>query len=107
MTQEEIIEGNKLIAEFMGVKIGEDLYSWRPGVIDSIKEHNLQYHSSWDWLMPICLKFCESYENYPSSKCEGMIMNLDNEVSSYDITKAFKQLVICIKWYNEYKSKTT
>lgn len=34
MTQVEIVEGNKLIAEFMGMKFGK-------------------YHTLWDWLMPV------------------------------------------------------
>ena len=50
------MENNKLIAEFMGVKIGVDSYSYRPGQSDLLKEENLNYHKSWDWLMPVVEK---------------------------------------------------
>ena len=52
----EIIEGNKLIAEFDGVKIGVDKYSWRIGCIEPIQESNLAYHKEWGWLMPVVEK---------------------------------------------------
>lgn len=50
LTQEQIIEGNKLIANFKGWIWPEDaeyrLY----------EEHALKYHSSWHWLMPVIEK---------------------------------------------------
>jgi hypothetical protein len=57
MTQNKEIEANNmLIAEFMGVKIGEDNYSWRPGVIDKLRVEHLAYHEAWGWLMPVIEK---------------------------------------------------
>lgn len=56
MTNEEIVEGNLLLADFMGVKIGEDEYSWRPGARDRLQESHLAYHSAWGWLMPVVEK---------------------------------------------------
>ena len=54
----EVIKGNKLIAEFMGWEKSpypntpHKMYKGDNGVhID-----NLEYHSSWDWLMPVCIK---------------------------------------------------
>lgn len=49
-------ENNKLIAEFMGTKIGEDNYSWRPGCIEKLREEHLAYHKEWGWLMPVVEK---------------------------------------------------
>ena len=56
MTQEQILEGNKIIAEFMGIKISHlgvgDLY--RCPVTDlPTTVCELEYHESWDWLMPV------------------------------------------------------
>ena len=50
------MEHNKLIAEFMDVKIGVDSYSYRPGQSDLLKEENLNYHKSWGWLMAVVEK---------------------------------------------------
>lgn len=55
------IEGNKLIAEFMGIpkcdrhtdgecghyKFGSGIYLW---------PQEMQYHTSWDWIMPVVEK---------------------------------------------------
>ncbi len=62
-------EGNKLIADFMGVKIGVDNYSWRLGCVEPLKEGHLAYRSSWGWLMPVVEKIeslpaVDLYEKY-------------------------------------------
>jgi len=70
MTTEEILQGNKLIAEFMGAKYDKDTSFcmhpndlWLPihGVVnykttESGSGKTLHYHSSWDWLMPVVEK---------------------------------------------------
>ena len=53
--EHECISNNELIAEFMGIvypKLDNVI------VIDNvvIKENELQYHTSWDWLMPVVEK---------------------------------------------------
>lgn len=70
MTQEEIVEGNKLIAEFMGFKPWVDFniqlgfcelninkYSTYEDGMGHIPHactfKELRFHSSWDWLMPV------------------------------------------------------
>ena len=49
MEQKQIIEGNKIIAEFMGK-------TRRYETTIEIFYDNLKYHSSWDWLMPVVEK---------------------------------------------------
>jgi hypothetical protein len=69
-------ENNKLIAEFMGIEEaynpnGNDwvLKTTTPDtygdtdILESCKGNELQYHSSWDWLMPVVEKI-ESDERY-------------------------------------------
>lgn len=57
LTVKEALEkGNRLIAEFDGIKIGVSQYSWRPGCQEPIKEQHLNYHASWGWLMPVIEK---------------------------------------------------
>lgn len=61
----ERTENNKLIAEFMGCHLSEKLggfghsrkYWFHPNKIEwdhrICEEFELQYHKSWDWLMPV------------------------------------------------------
>lgn len=79
MTQNEIIEGNKLIAEFMGLKmieakdITEDT---------NVNEHcfNPRYHSSWDWLIPCIGKIsnqCDEPEELDGLKYALLCNDID------------------------------
>ena len=43
------MENNKVIAEFMGLNIDK-------GVQADYMQHELKYHKSWDWLMPVVEK---------------------------------------------------
>lgn len=60
--EEEIIEGNKLIAEFMGFEVfwNDVCEFW--AVSDIVEKHHskaaedLEYLTSWDWLMPVVEK---------------------------------------------------
>lgn len=61
MTPEQIIDGNLLIAEFVGYfdeqirhakRFGKE-YDWRA---DKVEIESLKYHSSWDSLMPVVEK---------------------------------------------------
>ncbi len=66
MTEKEIIEGNKLIALFDGFEFLNDNSEFCPNgyfVMNSEEGHNnmhhpeeLNYHKSYDWLMPVVEK---------------------------------------------------
>lgn len=78
MNKEQILEGNKLICAFMGVKpklIGNS-YVWSDSPFfsssNSIEEKTMKaivdyakYHSSWDWLMTVV----EKIESYLADDC--------------------------------------
>jgi hypothetical protein len=62
----ELIEGNKLIAEFMGFNGGFFGKTYRlllrddkGKLITSKRPCDLKYHTSWDWLMPVVEKISE------------------------------------------------
>lgn len=72
------MEDNKLIAEFMGLELEETLeglfvyarIEQSPIKLNDIKTefyevHELQYHSSWDWLRPVLVKI-DTYANSDS-----------------------------------------
>jgi len=71
---------NKLIAEFMGSNLN-GLESWQ-------YEEELQYHTSWDWLMPVVEK----------------IYQLDSNADffgSINLEATYKEVVEFIKEHNK------
>lgn len=114
MSEQEILEGNKLIADFMQVDYsGKEQFMWRPGAYIPFTEKCLRYHSSWDWLMPVVEKIetdCKFdvhiYGHYnwkEPNRC--VIIDWKNEeiVSTSNDSKSqcvFDAVVEFIKWYN-------
>ena len=56
MTNEEILAGNPLFAEFMGGKLDSPQSKYYYFHDKGRYELELKYHSSWDWLMPVVEK---------------------------------------------------
>ena len=96
------MEGNKLIAEFIGLELEETLeglfvYARKeqnPIKLNDIKTefyevNELQFHTSWDWLMPVIAKIVEDYGSGWSFE-EG-----------YDLDVRYKAVVNFIKEYNK------
>lgn len=68
--QEQILEGNKLIAEFMGAELMSDTslidddpkmkyWMYKDPIHHKSRIHaadKIRYHTSWDWLMPVVEK---------------------------------------------------
>ena len=120
----ETIEGNELIAEFMGVdtKFSDELYKDSRSVLrylidNKSKYDGLLFHSSWDWLMPVvekiehinaksissvvvvingntCLMF--PYFNTLKTNSEFKV----NEVDNTKILAVYKAVIKFITWYN-------
>lgn len=123
MTQEEITEGEILIALFDGMRRGEGKYPrgftdesgsnafscWLNSEGEEIT--HIEYHTSFDWLMPACRKYCMLPE--PKNKRTGKQMGnrkvfirfaiLDYLTGIAEIIDVFKALVEGIKWYNDNK----
>ncbi len=60
------LEGNKIIAEFMGLKYEKKKYwdgnkNWYKHVWNGFELSELEYNSSWDWLMPVIEKIESLY----------------------------------------------
>jgi hypothetical protein len=93
MTQEEILEGNKLIAEFMGLPVHEEYFRG----IDACK-----YHSDWNLLMPIVEKI-ELFSCYViDSKTLSTIIECHYNSK---IKSTYQAVVEFIKWYNQQNTK--
>ncbi len=125
-----IIEGNKLIAEFMGYKPSKtrggipydeekygqsyniEEYSFTP--FDSIGGFmgddcyyypiDMGYHESWSWLMPVIAKMQQVFK-LEKVKCLVEVEDLSfialyQSLVNIDIKNTWKEVVIKIKWYN-------
>lgn len=134
-----ILENNKLIAEFMGGKLRNESRLklapqeiWLPSqgvcrydTIETGRGKTLQYHKSWDWLMPVVEKieilgyYTSIRLNKYTNKTTVCTIEDTNEatigggLSQILVTEGFKHLskieavynavVEFIKWYNKQK----
>jgi uncharacterized protein with NRDE domain len=111
--KKEVIEGNKLIAEFMGFNLhhgnlhktthyelqktsnmGESTWS------DLFAISEMQFHSSWDWLMPVVAR---CYEHGDLGREERTAIE-ESLMGIVDIESTWMACVEFINWYNNKKS---
>jgi len=95
------VKENKLIADFMGVqyKSDEDYFKElaemrEDGIFyeQGYMESQLNYHESWDWLMPVV----EKIEDYLSDNI-GVVGYFDECLSSNDLDTRYQAVVEFIK----------
>lgn len=133
MTGKEIVDGNKLIAEFMGYEYlpsnqkleHKKKYGWNRKVkINSFHEkmgmyaedpperlflgrshHDLCFHRNWSWLMPVVKKVFHTLINESLGHCGGFYFKDDimSDLSIVDIEEVFSDICRFIRWYNERK----
>jgi hypothetical protein len=84
MKQEDIIEGNKLIAEFMQVA---------PEVEYCVAQDDLKYHKSWDALIPVCKKIIGMYFDNRQDIFAGL--------TECNIEKTHTAVIEFIKFWND------
>ena len=113
----EVLEGNKLIAEFMGYKLVKKktlTYKyWEKPIrgefgddIDVLcSEYKLIYHTSWDWLMPVLQKIAKLViEEDWGNRYNQMMTRW--KVISHCLTELkhdeiYDATLLFIKWYNQ------
>lgn len=112
MTEQEISDGNRIIAEFMGAKPCKQHPNTQ--LFLKIKDnknpslqywHLLKYHKSWDWLIPVIDKIRSSkyYLDYYLSNLGQF--NDGIHINTKFISSTFESVVEYLKWYNSIKNK--
>jgi hypothetical protein len=97
--------GNELMAKYMLAEWYEG--RWRCGIIQDVDMRSyldnateLEFHSSWEWLMPVCRKIIHSYFDNREKIFDGL-KNVDFKMT-YDGVVEFLEF-----WYDENQEKTT
>jgi hypothetical protein len=88
------VDANKLIAEFMGYEVKHNkCYSpkYNDGTIAP-----MQFHSSWDWLMPVIEKCVRTGDD--TDKWD----NIFNTLTTLSIKEVYEEVVEFIEDYNNY-----
>lgn len=120
--EQTILNGNKLIAEFMGAEFKDNwdnqgdtyIFKKKPTITSSYywSPEELQYHSSWSWLMPVIEKI-EKKGWYFDIKQN--IVTISNNTSSSEpiwfggrtsdskIISCWYGVIGFIEWYNTGK----
>jgi hypothetical protein len=130
MESKEIIEGNKLIAEFMGWRFetihdqygGEllayfqDELRWRgerPEYLDTMcsSEHGYAFHCDWNKLMPVVEKI-EAMDHYSRVTIENNFCGINDMdelsgVGDSKIDAVWKAVLCFVNWYNSLSPSPT
>jgi hypothetical protein len=95
----ECISDNEMIAEFMGLQFSKGEY-YRPlyNSGDWISENELQYHDSWDWLMPVANEIIKSRDE---QNADWDLTDLKYALCTTNIEYVYKAVVEFIKQYND------
>ena len=112
MENKEIIEGNKLVAEFDGWVIDnsfpdKDRTYIKNGGIEL--DTTFKYHTSWDWLMPVVEKIFRmkigdgiEYVEYPFLRTFGMLNN--HKCSSHKTEEPDGKIMVRLNGFSVFKS---
>lgn len=106
------MEDNRLIAEFMGLGIQLHMVE-SPINGEYIDLDELEYSTSWDWLMPVVQKIKNDWDrewlsSLNDDECvEGMMLEHQLDMSFkcdyVSIENTYKYVLKFIKWHNKNK----
>jgi len=102
-----IEDGNKLIADFIGLEKKES-YGGIRYFYNNAYSTDLRFHVSWDWLMPVVEKIASkgyrweigmgTSTNSPTHYCKIWSIGKFDGISPLDAT--YGSIIEFIKWYN-------
>ncbi len=87
-------ENNKIIAEFMD----KDVALLESVGIEKYTSDELQYHKSWNWLMPVVKKIDNLFGE--DDTIDDIINRVHNAILQFDRKKVYNAVVEFIKWHN-------
>ena len=95
-------KGNKVIAEFMGIKYKDgshdSLYKIFPKQPEYTQE--IKYHTSWDWLMPVLSKIRNDTPFFVN-KAKEYTGNIEYALKTVSMDYLYGAIVDFIEWYNK------
>lgn len=111
MDNQEILDGNKLISEFMEVDFSKEMYSYRVGVTEPLRVGHLAYHKEWGWLMQVVGKIISlgwqfQLNSYGVSN-DAKFINGENYIQNVawatPLSATYNVVVDFINWHNQHK----
>lgn len=96
MTDKEIQEGNKLIAEFMQRGIQLSMME-HPDTGGYIHLDDCEYNSSWNWLMPVVQKIKQLEMDWPLATDRVLTLFIWDSIES-----VWHKVIEFIKYYNNH-----
>ena len=107
---------NKLIAEFMGMEYGDPndnsvMIQMTPQGNEVVPIESMEYHSSWDWLMPV-VEEIEGLRDvngnayrFTIDMCNAQIEETNIEIlgGRFKLDTTYEAVVEFIKYYNKLK----
>ena len=101
--QEYIMTDNQIIAEFMGMELGDDktmYYDDAENLHPPTPINELKYHTSWDWLMPVANEIIKSRDE---QNADWDLTDLKYALQTTNIEYVYKAVVKFINEYNKRK----
>lgn len=95
MTHDEILEGSRLMSQFLGWRFSEEYYELPRGL--DINTHaaipHMKFHKSWDWLVPVWSQYIRIMNDQVKM---SVIKGVNEAFRDNKVGIAFSTLVIAL-----------